>query len=200
MRSSDEGSGEYDGPPVCKSFIKITKITQAISPTVFQTFPPTVLPTLSPTVSQTVSPTVSPTVTPTVSQTVFQTVSPPVSQTVSSASASEAIIFRNALAEMQIKIDELTRQGATSEFCEYEFNGTNLIKDIEGKNFIKWSLKCSLHLFSKNELMENCLVRYSRTNKGELDPEGVSLLKSNILFIFKILSKNCIILFIFSIM
>jgi len=60
---------------------------------------------------------------------------------------------------MQRQIEELTRRdGAPRQMPSYKYNGIDLILDIEGKNFLKWSLKCSLLIFSKEELIENCII------------------------------------------
>ncbi len=65
----------------------------------------------------------------------------------------------------------------------YQFNGLDLIKDVEGKNYIKWALKCSLILFTKQDLIENCIVKSKKSTRGELDPIKVLLLKGIIYII-----------------
>jgi len=174
-------------PPVKSSIIVTPRATFLQSASQASAIPLVLSTVATPVLSPVVTPVVSPVVTSAVSPVVTSAVSPVVTPIISEALASDD--FRHALAEMQIKIDELTRRGTTSETRDYEFKGVDLIQDIEGKNYIKWSLKCSLHLFSKSDMMENCLMRSSKTTRGELDPEKVNLLKSNILLFSKKLLK-----------
>jgi len=75
--------------------------------------------------------------------------------------------FKNALELMQRQIEELNRRdGAPSQMPSFKYNGIDLILDIEGKNFLRWSLKCSLLIFTKEELIENCIITSTRTNRA----------------------------------
>ncbi len=56
----------------------------------------------------------------------------------------------------------------------YKYNGIDLITD-RGENI----LKCSLLIFSKEELIEDCIITSTKTKRGGLDSVRVLLLKGN---------------------
>ena len=57
------------------------------------------------------------------------------------------------------------------------YNGVDLVDDITGKSVVKWALKVSKILFSKEELKAGVLIPSAKTNRLALDPIRVKILK-----------------------
>lgn len=81
---------------------------------------------------------------------------------------------------MQRQLDTLREKFEPEQ--EFMYEGTDLIKDVDGKNFVKWALRCALLLFTRKELKENCITFSSKTTRGHLDCVKVGLLKSKFCF------------------
>jgi hypothetical protein len=102
--------------------------------------------------------------------------SPP-KNTASNSTVAEAI------AEMQRQIATLTeanlRSANTSRFVVTGVNGDtkNIVEEIFGKNFVKWSLAVTCFLFTEDEIMESTLVPSDRTSRSFLNAEKVNLLR-----------------------
>ena len=61
---------------------------------------------------------------------------------------------------------------------EFKCNGKDLIADVDGKNSVKWALRCTRHMFTDDELINNCLTPNRRTTRGHLDEGKVRLLRN----------------------
>ena len=76
---------------------------------------------------------------------------------------------------MQAQIDRLEAKFANEMFIH---DGIDLINDVDGRNYTKWASRCSVVLFTKEELTANVLIKTSKSSRGYLDPVKVCLLKS----------------------
>jgi len=85
---------------------------------------------------------------------------------------------QNEIRHMKLAMDELKKQiEFQKQTKRFDYQGTCLFNDVDGKTPVKWALACSKVLFTNKEIMENVLVKTSKSSRGAFDKEKVKLLK-----------------------
>ncbi len=80
---------------------------------------------------------------------------------------------------MQSELKEL--QLNFKEKPKYIYKEKDLVRDFRGKKFDQWALNCVDWLFTKQELISNCVYKTEKSSRGALDEERVKLLRGKLI-------------------